>query len=293
MAAITGAVVGVASMANTAIQSKKSRKAAKGAAQTQAAAQTEALDYLKETEALPQEIREEALTGLRGYYQVPGAPKSQEELITQAKSSPLYGAIMGSREAGEESILRNASATGRLRGGGTMANLSDYNMQLENQALLQGFNQAQSRDDYERSMNLSGLSGLANLPSNTNAIAGMTAGIGQTLAQGQTASAQAQQQGNQNMMGNLMGIGQLGLQAYSAGLFSDIRLKENIEFVEVRGNLPWFTWDWNKDAAKYGLSGKDSGVMAHHVLSVQPEALIERDGYLTVAYDLLDLEEAA
>ena len=150
---------------------------------------------------------------------------------------------MSGQEAGEESILRNRSMTGGFRSGGTQSNLYDYNVQLQNKALLESYNQQ-----------LQGLTGLAGLPSNANQIASMTGGIGQTLGQGistaggirgqgQIAGAQAQQAGNQQWGNNMMGMANLGIQAYGAGInFSDRRLKKNLEKIgEVNGHN-WYMW---------------------------------------------------
>ena len=86
--------------------------AATDAANIQAQAQREALAYLKETEAIPQAFREEGLKRLGGLYGLEGGVGSQQELIDQAQLSPLYQAIMGTQQAGEDAILRQASATG-------------------------------------------------------------------------------------------------------------------------------------------------------------------------------------
>lgn len=179
-------------------------------ANIQAQAQREALGYLKETEKIPQQFREGALQQLGGLYGLEGGEGDQREFIRSARRSPLYRAIIGGQEAGEEAILRKASATGGLRSGNVQEALYDYNVQLQNKALLESYNQR-----------LGGLQGLARLPSNVNAIAGQIAGIGQTQAQGITAAAQAEQTGSQQGMGNLLGIAKLGLSAYygGAGLF--------------------------------------------------------------------------
>jgi hypothetical protein len=83
-------------------------------------------------------------------------------------------------------------------------------MQLENQALLESYNEAQGRADYERNLNLSGLGGLASM-SNNPAIAELMASIGQTKGQGIIGAAQAREQGDQNMLGNLFSLGSLAL----------------------------------------------------------------------------------
>jgi hypothetical protein len=174
--------------------------------------------------------------------------------------------------------------TGGFRSGNVQGNLYDYNTQLQNQALLQSYNEQ-----------LQGLTGLAGLPSNANAIASMTAGIGQTLGQGQTAAgqaygqgtiaaAQAAQSGSQQGIGNLMGLGQLGIAAYGAGMFSDRRLKNNLEKIgEVNGHN-WYMWDWNIVANKMGLEGKSEGVLADELVKTNPECIGIKDGFMFVDY---------
>lgn len=258
------------------------------AADMSAKSQQDALDYLRQREAVPQEIRDNTLRGLSSYYQIPGAAKTQDQLISEAKSSPLYAAILGSRKSGEDSINRNASATGMLRSGNTIAGLSDYNMNLENNALLTSYNHAQERDDYMRNLNLSGLSGLAQLPSNANNIANATSGIGSTQAMGLLGGTQGQLGAEQAGKSNLVGLGSV-----IASFFSDLRLKSNVEFKGYRNGYAWYSWEWIPEAIKLGLEGKSEGVLAHQVYEINPEAVGERLGFITVDYAKLGLAEAA
>lgn len=328
---------------------KDSSKASIEAANIAADAQTEALDYLKEVDVLPRQYREGALAELSDTYglgdgeyaptAIPGSelaaqgpapalPRSgirgQEELIAEARNSPLYSAIMGGREAGEEAVLRGKGATGGLRSGAAIGALTDYGSQLENRALLGSYDQAYRQeldtygrevdqygrevtaydrqygrdiDQYGRDMQgygleygqyqdrIAGLSGLAGVPSQAQGIAGLTAGIGQTRAQGLVAGAQARQAGNQAAGGNLMGLGQLAMQAYS---MSDIRLKQNIEHVGERNGHNWYTWDWSEGAKELGLEGAHEGYMAHEIFLVMPEACGHRDGFITLDYEMLE-----
>ncbi len=233
--------------------------------------QREALEYLKETEAIPQQFREGALQALGGAFGLEGGTGSQQAIIDRAQESPLYQAILGGQQAGEESILRNAAATGGLRSGNVQSNLYDYNTQLQNKALLESFNQQ-----------MTGLQGLGQLPSNANAIASGMAGIGDTLAQGQIAAGQAQQAGQQQSFGNVMGLAGLGLGA--AAMFSDRRLKEDITLVgEVDGHK-WYTWNWNELGNMIGLEGYCQGVMADEAHAKVPEAVTFKNGFLFVDY---------
>lgn len=101
-----------------------------------------------------------------------------------ARQSPLYEAMMASRGAGEESIARNAAVTGRLRGGATIDDLTQYNTDLENQAFL---------NSYQNIMG--GLSSLAGAQGYAPQIAQQYSNIGQTQAAGQLGKAQAMQEG--------------------------------------------------------------------------------------------------
>ena len=229
--------------------------------------QQKALDYMKEREALPQQFRERALKGLGGIYGLEGGTGNQQDLIDKAISSPLYKSIMGGKEAGEESILANRAMTGGFRSGGTQENLYDYNVQLQNKALLESYN-----------FQLKGLEGMAGLPSNSNQIAQQTSQIGQTLGQGQIAAGQAQQAGTQQGFGNMLGLGTL------AYMFSDRRLKNNLKKIgEVNGHN-WYMWDWNIVANKMGLDGKSEGVLADELVKTNPECIGIKDGFMIVDY---------
>jgi hypothetical protein len=252
--------------------------AAMGASELQASYQREALNYLKEVDALPRELREGSLKRLAGALGLEGGEGSQEELISRALRSPLYGAIMGGQEMGEEAILRNAAQTGGLRSGNAQHALYDYNVQLQNKALLESYNQQ-----------IQGLQGLAALPSLAPTIASQTNAIGQTIAQGHIGAAQAKQAGNQVGINNMLGLGQLGVAAFGAGMFSDRRLKKNIKYLFQEG--PWriYSWDWNTVAQKMGLTGSTIGCMADEVFPERPDAVVMKDCFLFVLYDKLGI----
>lgn len=246
------------------ITGRGAAKAARGAADTAAGAQREALEYLKEQEAIPQQFREGALGQLGGLFGLEGGDPNAME---QIQGNPIYQATMGMIPQQEEAILRNQSATGGLRTGGTEMMLAE-NQRMNQLSAIQN--------------TMGGLQGLAGLPSYAPQIAGGMAGIGQTLAQGQVAGAQAQQQG----IGNTLG---LGLNALSLAGFSDVRLKENIQPAGDRYGFAWYTWDWNDDAEPLGLSGKAEGVLAQDIAVTRPDAIGMEKGYLTVNYEKLGL----
>ncbi len=233
--------------------------AARDAAGIQAQYQREALDYLKEREAIPQQFREGALGQLGGLYGLEGGdPRAMAAL----ESNPIFQATLGMIPQQEEAILRNQSATGALRSGSTEAMLAEN----QRQNRLQAFQNT-----------MGGLQGLANLPSNAGQIAQQTAGIGQTMGQGIIGAEQSRQAAQQAGFGNMMGLGSLGLAAFSA--FCDPALKENVEKIGHAGGYTIYQWDWNGKAQEMGASGKGVGPMADEIERFEPERIEIRNGY--------------
>jgi hypothetical protein len=227
-------------------------------------AQREALQYMKEREAVPQQFRESALNRLGGFYGLEGGDPGALEAV---QSNPLYQATIGQLPQQEEAILRNQSATGALRSGGT-------DMML---AQNQRNNQLNAYQNV-----LGGLQGFASLPSNANNIANATAGIGVTQRQGTIGEAQSLAAGQQAVFEQATGAAKTAAQLIS---FSDIRLKTNVKPAGTRYAQSWFTWDWNKVALSLGLSGSSEGVIADKLLQTRPDLVGSKDGYLTVNYE--------
>ena len=244
---------------------KKARAANNRAAQTQIGFQNRALDYQMEQEKLPTQFREGALKKLAGAYGLEGGEGSQQDLIDQAMDSPLYSQML---QRGEESVLRNASATGGLRSGNVQDNLA----RSSQDALLSTYNSQ-----------ISGLNRMSGLPSNTNNIANSIRGIGTTEAQREMANQQISQQNSQNNM-NLVNN---AANAYMQYKYSDIRAKDSIRFIGMRNGHKWYSWRWNKLGHRLGLHGKSEGVMAHEVHKTNPEAISSKDGILLVEYNQL------
>ena len=122
------------------------------------------------------------------------------------------------------------------------------------------------------------------LPSQVGNIAGLTSGIGQTLAQGQIGAAQNRLQGSQANTQNLLNLANLGFTA------SDRRLKDNIQKVGVENGFNVYTWDWNEKANQLGLHGNGRGVIADEVKQVKPEAVKRHAGFDTVDYEMIGVK---
>ncbi|MCH9646354.1 MAG: tail fiber domain-containing protein [Proteobacteria bacterium] len=223
------------------------------AAEQQRAYEERALDYMIEKEALPTQFRDQGLSALGEYY-----GGNQQGLIDQVQSSPFYQSMM---QEGQDAVLRGAGATGGLRSGNANTALAQKSQQVLNNAVQQ---------------QLSGLSGLAGLNLNTNAIANQTSNIGSTVAQGMIGTEQSRQAGINNLIDT-------GTALYAA--FSDVRLKENIKPVGKENGINLYSWDWNDKAEKeLGLTGEAYGVMAHE-LPLDKLILDEKTGYLLVKYN--------
>ena len=123
---------------------------------------------------------------IEGDYIPAGQEYSGQSMIDDVQSSPFYGSMI---QQGEDAASRLASQQGLRRSG----NLEERYVQ-NSQNVLQNL----------VGQRLQGLTGMANLPSNTNAIAGGMQGIGTTEAQGIQSQAQIEQQASQNAM-NLVG----------------------------------------------------------------------------------------
>lgn len=203
MSSVAAAVIGAAVVGAVAAKSSanKAAKAAKSAAGTEAQAQMEALEYTKEREAIPTAYREQALQqlGLLAGFQPQDrfdpntgekiAPSSglldRDQFMQGLQADPFYQQQVA---AGEQGVLRGASATGGLRSGNASAALAEVNQQALRAAYLE---------------RIQGLQGLSGLPSNTGLIAGQMAGIGETQAQGILGVAQANQAGRQGVYNSI------------------------------------------------------------------------------------------
>lgn len=195
MAISTGAAILGGSLlgaAGSIIGGNKAAKSAERAAKLQAQAQREALEYQKQIEALPLEFRDQALPALAGFYGLGGG--NQMDIINQVKNSPFYQANLDQME---EAILRNQSMTGGFRSGSAQSNLATGASNL-----LQGLT----------NQRLAGISQFAFPQLNTNAIAQMMQGIGQTQGQGIIAAANAKQAGYGGALNAITGGINLGIQ---------------------------------------------------------------------------------
>lgn len=248
---------------------------ASGAAEGVASVEDLALQNYIASQAQPEIYRRGSMNMLAGAY---GGGEGQQQIIESAMASPLYGALMGGQKAGEEAILRSASATGGLRSGNVQGAMYDYNTQLQNQALLQSYNEQ-----------IGGLKGFAGMRDPSESIYQKTVAPAYTRGEGQIAAANAAQQSNQQGWENLIGIGNLALSAYDSGMFSDRRLKENIKLIGIEKGHNIYSWKWNSIAKKLGITGRSVGTMAEEVYAKRKDCVVIKDGWMFVLYKKLGI----
>lgn len=77
----------------------------------------------------------------------------------------------------------------------------------------------------------------------------------------------------------------LGTFGTALGMFSDKDLKQDIEFIGLENGHRVYKFAYKSDPEK-----KYVGVLAQEILESVPEAVQERDGYLTVNYDMIGVQ---
>lgn len=168
-------------------------------------------------------------------------------------------------------IMNNAAVSGSVRGGNTVGALGSAVSDLNQQTMNERFNMlgAISGQGMQGSQGLGSFGG--------NALSGM-AGTMSGIGTGALNSAAMQQQQGTGLLGAGMGL---------LAAFSDVRLKDNIEFTgeySPKGH-EIYSWDWNEQANKLNLYGKGRGVIADKVEFKDPEAVtLDESGFKKVDY---------
>lgn len=245
--------------------------------------------------------------------------------ISQAPAAPGSGSFTADRDATTQSIInRNAPVMARdqasletqLKNQGIMAGSeawnnakddlnrkqNDFNMsaiQAGNTEQNQLFNQAQTAhqtgiQDLQTARSqpineyatLLGLGGNINVPqnqnSNVNVAPANVQGAYDTQYSGKLAGFNAQNQ----LYGNLIGAGGMAGAGALSGMFSDIRLKNNIHFEGIENGYSIYSFNYRNDPEKV----KYRGVMAQDIQEIMPEAVQNIGGLLAVNYNKIGIE---
>ena len=226
---------------------------------------------------------------LIGNQQAYGNTSYQGSLGVVGNTSGLYGnavqgaynAYTGATQADYQSgiylsdTMRNlASGLNTAQYQGSTANTQQY---LANLQMGSGI----ASGIYTGASNM--LAGAGSTANQTAQVAGSTATqIGATDASWQ----QAQMANSGGITGALLGVGGSAAAAYlgNTSVFSDSRLKTNIQLVGKENGFNIYTWDWI-EGHDYGYN---KGVIAQEVMETYPEAVIMTDeGYYAVDYNMI------
>lgn len=212
--------------------------------------------------------------------------------------NPNSGRFAGANAA--TGLQQAALRANAMTGARTQAEQMGYARKLDAAGLGRGLSGASSAA-YAGATNAGSQAGLNAQSAGQNYMGNMAIGAG-TIAAGQNMQLQglssvlnAQTQTYINTQdsflsdlgGLLGGAGALAKGGGIAGIFSDRRLKENIEEVGVdqRTALTLYHFNYIGDDRRY------EGVMADEVELVYPDAVVQTEqGYKTVRYDLLNIE---
>ena len=199
-------------------------------------------------------------------------PTQQFEYL---QSNPLFKLAL---ENANKTTQNQAAAGGRLSAGDTL-------QQLSNNVLLSASPLIQSQKSSIMNLLKAG-AGIAGAEANTainvgNTVSDLITSGADALAAGETAAANAQTQGAQNLF-NLGGASLL--------FASDKRLKKNINLIDNINGYNIYSWTWNKLAESMGLFGDSYGVIAQYVFETNPDAIAIENGYMKVNYSMLGIE---
>ena len=209
-----------------------------------------------------------------------GGPEAQAAAIAALESGESFQAKV---RQGEEALLQGASATGGVRGGNIQGALAQFRP-----AMLQ----SEIDRQYGR---LAGLTTLGQQSAAGVGTAGIQTGARISALEGDIGSAQAGGElatgralsGVFNLPSQFLGLqygyagspGGAGTTPGLSGIFSDRRLKTNIQRISTRPDglgVYEFEYIWG--------GGKHIGLMAQEVLGIYPDAVGSVGGYYTVDY---------
>jgi hypothetical protein len=251
------------------------------------------------------------LLGIAPFLEEEGAPEGYGSLMegfdrSKFEEDPGY---QFRKEQGQDALERSMAAQGITLGGAgygevnprTATAIQDYSQGLASQEYGQAYNRY-NQDQGNVYNRLLGIGGIGQGAASQMAGAGQTYGTNVGNLHTGLAGAQYKQsmadyeRGTpfENIMGNMSPLYSMGSGRGQAGqmfmqsapmVFSDRRLKENVELVGRDGPHEIFEFDYRDG------SGRFRGVMAQNVLEIDPEAVTEHsNGFLMVNYDKLGLK---
>lgn len=249
------------------------------------------------SDPLAQQALREATPGFSEFSNLATDPNAQLNFL---QNNPLFASL---QDQSRKDIFANQAARGKLSGSGTEELLQNrfleqgnqlINQQLQRQSSALGtgqdiLNQQLARQGGSISagqdlinQQLNRQLPLLNIGQASAAQVGaggvdLLTGAANAQSAGQIAAANAQAQGTQNVAA---GAGAL------LALFSDKRLKSDLEKIGEHNGLNVYSWKWNKDANNLGLHGAAQGHIAQELQKTHPH-LVGQDedtGFFFVNY---------
>jgi len=220
--------------------------------------------------------------------------QANERAMASMGVNPNAGRFQGL--AGQASLAQAASRAGAMTGTRERAQQTGYARKLDAAGLGRNLSGA-STAAYGSAINAGNSAGQNYQSAGINRLNGMNQGsatIGSGLnmqIQGLSGVLNAQTKmaidsADSSFMGDLGGVMGGAASLYKSGIFSDIRLKENIELAgkDEHTGLNLYKFNYKGSAKRY------LGVMAQEVKLKFPEAVTEKVGFMAVHYDMLGIE---
>jgi len=190
---------------------------------------------------------------------------------SQQKDIQAYGQDMASQEYSNAFARMQSANTNQFN-----RDKSVYDTNLDTQKSLAGVGQSSANQVQNAGQNM-GSNVSQSIKDTGDALAQQYTNSGNLFAQ--------QQQQSQNSKASAVSAG-IGI----ASMFSDVRLKKDINYSHIENGLNIYTWNWNCTAKELGIDSMEKGVLAQEILNTRPDAVsIDDSGYYKVDYTALGL----
>jgi len=181
-----------------------------------------------------------------------------------------------------ENRLLSQGMLGSTGGAAQVGELARAQEQSRRMGMAESFQQSQSLLDSMRQREMADIAQAAAIYEAPISLFQTGAGVGQGI--GGILGAYRPQYQNTPFM-NFANTAASAVGSYY-GAKSDIRLKENVEYLGNKNGVNFYSWDWNDKAKKLGVDNQPTtGVIAQDLISYIPEAVhLDDDGYYSVDY---------
>lgn len=225
-------------------------------------------DYIQELLAPFIQSGEQFLPQVQQGATVPGL----SDRLGQVMSGDFFNELVDTRRDASQNQL---SQVGLTRSGAALTEASRIPTELafEIENLLFGRQQGLAASGQNAAVGQGGLA-----QQSANAISSLQTGIGDALAAGRMAGAQAQAQGTSNLVNTGVAIASM--------FFSDPRLKEDMTPIGQIGPLTLYSWKW-KNGVPEMIGEMTTGFDADEVQVYFPEHVYEIAGFKAVDYPSL------